>query len=208
MVGITVVKIVHSVETCVLDTIIFDTIALNPEHGRVRQLDIKIAEKLEKKFDLPKDRQKLFEYLWRVHNDTENLTAAQLLLRDLKIVDGIPLPGLPTLVDTFLKRDDCVQAMGEFAVKRHSNLVVLIGLEAEEIVMRDVAVFFRDKNDPLVGLVLDELKNGDIGGGDTLQLEEVHTDVENILYFKQKNVKASRKKIIPLVKRAVEKYNK
>lgn len=175
---------------------------MNPENGRVRPLDIKIAEKLERKFDLPEDRQKLFEYLWRVHTDTDNLTAEQLLLRDLKIVDGIPLPSLPMLVNVFLTRSDCVSALAEFAAKRKSNLIVLSGLEAQDVVKRDVAVFFKDKNDSLVQLIVDELKSGD---DNSLQLEEVQTDIENIFYFHQKNVKLTRKNIVPLVKAAVQK---
>lgn len=189
----------------ILDTIIYDTIALNPENGRVRPLDIKIAERLERKFDLPEDRQKLFKYLWRVHTDTDNLTAEQLLLRDLKIIDGIPLPSLPMLVNTYLTRSDSVSALAEFAAKRKSNLVVLSGLEAQDDVKRDVAVFFKEKNDPLLQLMVDELKSGD---DSILQLEEVQTDIENIFYFNQKNVKVTRKNIIPLVKAAVQKNNK
>lgn len=169
----------------------------------MRPLDLKIAAKLERKFDLPENRQKLFDYLWRVHCDIDNLTSTQLLLRDLKVVDGVPLPGLPTLVDEFLKRSDSLQAVAEFAMERKSNLVVLIGLEASSVVKRDVAVFYKVKNDPLVDAIVSELKSCD-----HVQLEEVRTDLENIRYFIQKNVKATRKNIIPLVKAAIEKNNK
>lgn len=188
-----------------LDTIIYDTIALKPEHGRVRPLDIEIAKKLERKFDLPEDHQQLFDYLWKVHANVENLTSSQILVRDLKTVDGIPLPGLPTLVDTFLKRPDSLKAIIDFALKMKANIIVLIGLEAEDVVKRDVAVFFKDKNDVLLNLILGELKNGEFGNGETLQLQEIKVDIENLVYFQQKNVKATRKKIIPLVKTAVEK---
>lgn len=193
------------VYTIFLDTIIYDTVALKPEHGRVRALDIEIAKKLQRKFDLPEDQQKLFDYLWKVHINVENLTSAQILLRDLKIVDGIPLPVLPILVDTFLKRPDFLTALTEFALKRRADIVILIGLEAGDVVKRDVGVFFKDKNDVLLNLVLGELKNGRFGDGETLQLEEVKVDVENLVYYQQKNVNATRKKFIPLVKSAVEK---
>lgn len=189
-----------------LDTIIYDTIALKPEHGRVKPLDIEIAQKLGRKFDLPKDHERLFNYLWKIHTNVENLTSAQILVRDLKIVDGIPLPGLPTLVDTFLKRPDFYTALTEFAFKKRANIVVLVGLEAGDVVKRDVAVFFKDRDNVLLNLIVGELINGRFGDGETLQLEEVKVDVENLVYFQQKNVKATRKKIIPLVKAAVEKH--
>lgn len=123
------------------------------------------------------------------------------------MIDGIPLPGLPSLVSTFLKRPDCLEALVEFSAKRKSNIVVLIGLEAEDVVKRDIAVFYKDKEDALLNLILENLKNGDIGDGKTLELEEMKVDIENLIYFQQKNVKATRKKIIPLVKAAVKERN-
>lgn len=148
---------------------------------------------------MPEDRQELFDYLWKIHTNTETLTSKQILLRDLKIIDGIPLPGVPFLVHNFLQRNDSLEALVEFSIKKESNIVIVIGLEATDNVQRDIGVFFRNKNDILLKFILDELKNSN------LDLEEIENDLENLIYFKQNNVKASRKKIIPLVKSAVEK---
>lgn len=138
--------------------------------------------------------------------DTDQLTSSQLLMRDLKIVEAIPVASLPMLVHDFLKLEDASNALAEFAQQKRTNLVVLAGLEASDVVRRDLAVYFRNEDDELLGLLLEEFKNGDTGDHNKLEVLEVEVDTTNVVYFKQNNIKATRKQIIPLLKTAMSKY--
>jgi hypothetical protein len=44
-------------------------------------------------------REKLFEELLAARSDVSSLTPSQLLVKDMKIASGIPVPGLPMLVE-------------------------------------------------------------------------------------------------------------
>jgi hypothetical protein len=44
-------------------------------------------------------REKLFGELLAARSDVSSLTPSQLLVKDMKIASGIPVPGLPVLVE-------------------------------------------------------------------------------------------------------------
>lgn len=44
-------------------------------------------------------REKLFEELLAARCDVSHLTPSQLLVKDMKIASGVPVPGLPVLVE-------------------------------------------------------------------------------------------------------------
>ncbi|KAJ8957074.1 hypothetical protein NQ318_007287 [Aromia moschata] len=99
----------------IYETMIYDTVALLPENGRAKELDLTIAKKLEEKFSFTEGRIAVFEKILEAHNNVSQLTPSQMLMKDLKIVDNIPVPGLPMLVQNFLKIDAAYNAIENFA---------------------------------------------------------------------------------------------
>jgi hypothetical protein len=47
----------------------------------------------------PGGREKLFEELVAARSDVSQLTPSQLLVKDMKMASGVPVPGLPVLVE-------------------------------------------------------------------------------------------------------------
>ncbi|KAF2894315.1 hypothetical protein ILUMI_11863, partial [Ignelater luminosus] len=192
--------------------IIFDTIAFSPEAGRVKELDILVSKKLSERFPLDHDVKSVFDELWSAHNDVSHLTPKQLLSKDLKIVEGLPIPGLPMLVEDYLKLQDVLQDMTEFCKEKCSSVMVIIGLHVVECegvnqVHRDVAVFnCGTNNEDLVNIIVTNLKNAPKLKGYDFDFEEISVSVSGIKCFKQNNIKLTRKHILPLLKDAYLKY--
>jgi hypothetical protein len=60
-----------------------------------------MAMELETKGVDSSRREKLFQELLAARSDISNLTPSQLLVKDMKIASGIPVPGLPMLVEVY-----------------------------------------------------------------------------------------------------------
>ena len=82
-----------------LGAILIDTCNFSKEADRATLLDYEIIEKLEilGKIDA-KDRSEIFKIILDSKSDIKDLSAKDLLIKDLKVINGIPLPGFPTLV--------------------------------------------------------------------------------------------------------------
>lgn len=148
-------------------------------------------------FNFTEDRKSIYDRLWAVHTDVSHLTPHQLLLADLKIVKSVPVPGLPMLNENFLKLPNAVAAIEAFVNKRGAEVVIITGIETKEEVKRDICVYCCDENNELLKGIL--MKFG------KASLDLVKTDVgcQNILHFRQNNIKASRKQVIPLIQEAI-----
>lgn len=184
-------------------TIIYDTIALKSEHGKAKPLDIEIGTKLEQKFNFTEDRQLLFDRLWAAHNDVSHLTAKQLLYKDLKVVEGVFIPGLPMLVEEFLNKADAYEAVVNFACEHKVTCILLVGLNVSSgTVQRDIAIFSETNDNELRTTLLrifNENKEYDF------EFEKRATEFgENIELLHIRNTKLSRKQMVPLVKKALE----
>lgn len=182
-------------------TIIYDTLALKPEKGKAKPLDIDVGRKLEEKFHFSEDRQALFDRLWAAHIDVSHLSATQLLYKDMKVVEGVYIPGLPMLVEDYLKKDGAYEAVVGFATKHGVTCVLLVGLDASsDCVRRDVAIYSKTPEDKLRTVLLKVFKTNReydfqfekraTQFGETVELLHVH------------NTKLSRKQLIPLVNEA------
>ncbi|XP_063920417.1 exopolyphosphatase PRUNE1 [Zophobas morio] len=181
-------------------TIIYDTIGLNKEHGKTFDEDLTVAQRLEDILKTSPNRKDLFDLLWKVHNDSSTLTTKDLLYRDLKIVKGIPIPGLPMLVEDYLKREDAYNALTTFITENKSASAVVIGIDASKGVRRDVAIFSTDSH--FKNTLINILKNSQQIAGSDLMLTEVVTKNESVVCFSQGNIKLTRKFILPLVNQA------
>lgn len=187
------------------DTIIYDTVGLVPKNGRTTELDVCLSETLQEDFCLKEDKKHIFERLWSAHCDVSHLTPAQILIRDLKIVFDIPIPGLPFLVENFLKLTNALQAVESLLSTHNATVAVLIGLEANGDVKRDIAIYCQDDNNKLVQTILDKFKNDP--RAIELDLIPSATSYPNLIHFQQRNIKKTRKHIIPIIIDAVTSIN-
>ncbi|KAI4469415.1 bnip - related [Holotrichia oblita] len=72
--------------------------------GKVKPLDVEMSEKLEQFLQIPNpDHGGLFNKLWAEHNNVSHLTPRQLLIKDVKFVENVLIPGLPMLVKDFFE---------------------------------------------------------------------------------------------------------
>nr|XP_023016588.1 uncharacterized protein LOC111505920 [Leptinotarsa decemlineata] len=126
-----------------------------------------------------------------------------MLDKDLKIVEDIPVPGLPMLVENFLKVPGAYDAIKTFANDYKVSLLVLVGLDASNGVKRDVAVYWKSTGSALKDHLLQKLWNSKKLKGYDLSLSEVRTEFTDIVCLKVNNIKMSRKQLVPLVQDAV-----
>ncbi|KAL1517066.1 hypothetical protein ABEB36_000879 [Hypothenemus hampei] len=190
----------------IYQTIVFDTIALKPENHKVTPLDLEIATLLECEYGFTSDRQQLFDVLWQAHNDVSSLTPDQLLQKDLKIFEKVYIPGLPMLVEEYLKLKGSFESVESFAEKYEAVCLLLVGLKASDgRVQRDFAVFTRNREgksfeDSLLR-ILKSNENYDF------MMEERKTVYEDkITLFHTHNTKLSRKQLFPLIRKAWQCY--
>nr|CAI5862241.1 unnamed protein product [Callosobruchus analis] len=181
------------------EVIIYDTVGLLPENGRAKELDISIAGKLEEKYDFKQDRKTVYQTLWRAHNDVSHLTPKQMLNKDLKMIENIPVPGLPMLVIDYLKLEYAQESINKFSDELKAPLIVLIGLDATDVVKRDVGIYYKPESTEVKDMLLQKLKNSQELKGYDFMFCEVSTSFPNVVCLKQNNVKLTRKQIVPLI---------
>lgn len=79
--------------------IILDTACFSQAADRTTDLDLRMAAEMEARGVDSEGREKLFEELLAARCDVSHLTPSQLLVKDMKIASGVPVPGLPILVE-------------------------------------------------------------------------------------------------------------
>lgn len=184
-------------------TIILDTVNFNQDANRFKPLDIQITERLEKDYSVTPKRSEIYQELVNARSDTSSLTPFQVLHRDMKTLKGTPIPGLPTLITEFIKISDAADAFKKFCEKHKVSVIIPMGLRVENnIVHREIGVFCTEpcrlQND-----LVEVLR-----GSSELNVEEIETDVAGLIVFKQNNVKMSRKHVIPIVSKIIERHVK
>lgn len=179
--------------------------ALLPENGRVKELDITVAEKLRKMYNFEENAKIVYEKLWKAHNDVSKLTPKQMLFKDLKVIENIPVPGLPMLASDFLTLENSHEALKDFAQEQNASLVLVIGLDATTEVKRDVAIFFQKESNSLKNLLLEKFNNSEMLKGYNFSFTTVSTIYDDIVCLRQHNTKLSRKHLIPLLKECLAK---
>lgn len=153
-----------------------------------------MAEELEKYLKVEKDRLSHFEELWAVHNDISHLTPKQLLLRDLKIVNSVYIPGVPMVVEQYLKMPNILTILKDFILEKGCSVLVIMGLTVKDTVERDLAVM-TVSDDALMERIVENLLRTEV-----LSLQEKNLGLPGVKYFFQQNIKLGRKRILPIIK--------
>ncbi|XP_069670608.1 exopolyphosphatase PRUNE1-like isoform X2 [Periplaneta americana] len=180
--------------------IVLDTACFSAAAERTTELDLQVVAQLEARGAGSQKREELFSELLAAQSDVSTLSPGQLLLKDMKVASGIPVPGLPILVREFLTRPNVMEALKEFCAEMQTNIVVVMGLHIEGgVIQRDIAVFHVAAPEAAHKLV-ECLKSST---DPVLQLEDVSNLIPGLQLFKQLNVKASRKQVLPVVRECV-----
>lgn len=174
--------------------------ALLPEFGKAKELDIKISKDIKNTFSFDEEKKLIFEKLWKAHIDVSHLTPRQILLKDLKVIEKVSVPGLPMLVADFLKLENAYEAIKDFAVEHNTSFILLIGLDAATEVKRDVGMFFKEEGIILKESLLNNLYKSEQLKGYDFSFSPIESIYSDIICLRQQNTKLSRKQIIPLLK--------
>lgn len=79
--------------------ILIDTYNMSDEAGRATAIDANVLNTLEQLGGLASDRSETFEKIMRAKTDVSELTLEELMIKDLKMTNGIPLVGFSLLVE-------------------------------------------------------------------------------------------------------------
>lgn len=76
-----------------------DTYNMSKEAGRATATDVDVLNTIEKLSGLTSDRTETFNKLIKAKTDISELTLEELMIKDLKVINGIPLVGFSLLVE-------------------------------------------------------------------------------------------------------------
>nr|AAK07880.1 mutant prune [Drosophila melanogaster]AAK07881.1 mutant prune [Drosophila melanogaster]CAA78127.1 prune [Drosophila melanogaster] len=189
-------------------TIVLDTINFAPAAKRYGPKDEAMVQKLESELNR-KDAQRssLFDELVAARADISKLTLTEVLRKDMKVLQTdrqvVPLAGMPILVRDFVEKSGAEKAVREFGVE--SNLLVILGMyvsPADGQVQRDLALISLSGQGQFVQRVQQALMESNDPKLE-LRPHEVDTRFMGGCFLRQHNVQATRKHILPIVKRAL-----
>ncbi|XP_064548689.1 exopolyphosphatase PRUNE1 [Drosophila montana] len=199
-------------------TILLDTINFAPSAKRFCARDLAMVEQLElmmlepegKQFDdneNKRSRRKLFDELVGARADISKLTLAEVLRKDMKKLQTehhtVPMAGLPMLVRDFIELSEAEHSIRQFAIG--SNLAVILGMFVPPqggAVVRDVALISLTGQTQLVERVRKALVESQTPPLN-LQPHAVDTHFMGGCYLRQHNIQATRKHILPVIRRAL-----
>lgn len=195
-------------------TIILDTVNFSESAARKTPKDVQICSELENvlhQFGDLHARDVLFETLIKARADISSLTASQLLRKDLKILTSskdanirIAIPGFPLPVQHFILKSNAEGAVKELANEFKCSIVLLMGMYVHPIdgsVHRDFGVINID-NSPLRELIEKHL----IVMDELTLLAQSYNECNFMegSFYKQHNIKITRKHIIPILKKIID----
>ena len=79
-------------------TILLDTGCFSPQADRTTALDVSVVTACEERAKITESRADTFERIVAARKDISSLTSFQILHKDLKVVRGLPIPGMPILL--------------------------------------------------------------------------------------------------------------
>ncbi|XP_015171680.1 PREDICTED: protein prune homolog [Polistes dominula] len=185
--------------------ILLDTCKFLKEANRTTPLDREIMETLERISSLGPDRDQIYQGLLMAKTDISELTPEDLVLRDLKFESNVPFIGFPILVKDFLTLEGALRAVEKFLESRKCMLAILMGLVLKnDHVTRDIAVFSLLTNGLENKIIKALLESSQPPLELTLE-KRIEEEKYNVFYYKQGNIRASRKQILPIVRETLSK---
>ncbi|XP_036148175.1 exopolyphosphatase PRUNE1 isoform X2 [Monomorium pharaonis] len=183
--------------------ILIDTYNMSDEAGRATTIDVDVLKALEQLGRLTSDRIETFKKIMHAKTDISELTLEELMIKDLKITNGIPLVGFSFLVENFLNRKNAKEVIEKFADERNCNVVVLIGQDVNrENVSRDIAIFSTLRNS-LANDIIHMLAESTQPSLNLELIKEIREEKYSLYLYKQGNVKVTRKQILPIIQKTV-----
>lgn len=193
--------------------IILDTGNFSKQADKARDLDYDMAALIESCLsiqNISEYRFNLFNELICARSNVSALSSYQLLLKDMKIVSNkngtkiVAIPGYPMLVSEYIKLENVEENLHKFMENYKADVIILVGLKMTgEKVERDICII-NGKDQQLFDVIL---KNLILSQDPDFGFEEHSPDDKLMglgLYYKQNNVKMSRKQILPVVKKCLE----
>ncbi|XP_053622484.1 exopolyphosphatase PRUNE1 isoform X2 [Plodia interpunctella] len=178
-------------------TIILDTVNFSKEFNKATPHDEEIVQFLEsliKPNDYDTARKQILDRLTTAKSNVSVLSASQLLLKDLKIVGAFLVPSFPILVQEFLQKSDAEKAMSSALTQKQCRAIILLGMSLGGGLDRDLAIYSQDMaTTTKLSKFFEEWTNPPL----MLVPEELPNKIANCLYYKQKNLSATRKQYIP-----------
>lgn len=130
--------------------IVLDTVNFSKDADKARELDVKMAERIEDLLgisDPEHHRAELLEELIKARSDVSTLNAAQILYKDLKIIKNkagstvIAIPGFPILVKDYVEKEDAEKCIKDFAKENNCDVILLMGLKIiDGVLYRDLGL--------------------------------------------------------------------
>lgn len=188
--------------------IVLDTINFSKEADKAKPLDRLICNKLEMLLDIDEsNRRLLFNELVKARADVSSLDSLQILSKDLKIIsnfDGrrvVAIPGYPISVHDYINMKDGKGNLLKFAEINQCNVIILMGMKiVDGTVSRDLGIV-NIKDHRLFDEIVEQL----VSVSSSLALEQLKDiDFLDGKFYVQNNVKASRKQILPMVKKVLD----
>uniref|UniRef100_UPI003AAF46DE exopolyphosphatase PRUNE1-like n=1 Tax=Centroberyx gerrardi TaxID=166262 RepID=UPI003AAF46DE len=180
-----------------------DSVNLSPEAGRVTAKDRQMVRLLETQFpDLP-PRGALHPALHRAKVDLSGFTTEQILLKNMKTVAGGDLRIAVSIVfmtlDLFLQRKSLQQELCEFCHSRRLSALVAMTIsfnDQSNEPVRQLAVYSSSS------LYRHEISHALCSAhSPSLRLAPLSSPYKDVVAYHQGNALASRKKLLPVLKR-------
>ncbi|XP_049271601.1 uncharacterized protein LOC119394114 isoform X2 [Rhipicephalus sanguineus] len=183
-------------------TILLDTVCLSESARRTTAKDLEMVSKLQAVLpDLNKEE--VFKPLCRAKSNVEGLTLDELLRKDLKVVCSsakrIALSSVPAELKSICQENTMEAELGKFCKTHGYSALIILTIAVDEksnSVQRQLAVFSPD-------IVLkQQLTSTLLAVGDpSLDLQVSHMSTDHLITFVQGNTQASRKVILPVVRK-------
>lgn len=180
-----------------ISPILVDTINLDPEQGRVTDVDVEISKKLESFISV--DIQKLYDDLQFMKSDVSALSSSELLRKDYKqwankkMTYG--MASVPLSIENWLKKDNDIANACDVCMKENDlKMMLVMTAYMEGSFKRELIVITPDKE------FLDSFNTMLNNAG--LELTTYPTELNSNLHlavFNQGGLGFSRKKIQPLI---------
>lgn len=189
-------EIDDAVGTLILGTILLDTVNLDPEAGRVTDADSAVAEKLASITGA--DLQALFDKLQFEKFNVSSLGSYDLLRKDYKDWQMGPVKcGISSVLmsaEDWKKKDpELKEAFGKYAFEKKLDILLAMNAFTEPSFTRHLGVYVSDPD--LRKKLVDFLEASDLG---LEKFEQISND-GGVLFYNQKNLGMSRKKLQPVL---------